>query len=397
MRRSLGCILWFATLGFFWMALPLCTAGARAAPQQNGATSEPPQVVQLFARGGQLIQAKDFRGAAQVYEQILTIQPHSFPALNNLGVIYAHLGEYTQAASAYERALRIEPGSFPLWVNLGLAYFKAREFEKAIKPLARAVAIRRDNFQAEALLGMSYYWAGDFTSASAELEKAIAAAPGNRALQYLLCESYLKAGQDQKLLVFTGQAGSLQPLTAHLLRGEADDDLNRIPAAIQEFKAAAALAPDGAGIHFGLGFLYWESHDNRSAEAEFRREMEVGGLTPQSEAYLGDIALKEGEVTRARALLRQSLSLLPKTGLAFYDAGVIDARAKNDHSAERELKDALRLGPGQRDAYIALASVYRDQGEYDLAVKALKLAAGIPVRRRTKLSEIISTAPPAAN
>ncbi|MGH9378881.1 MAG: tetratricopeptide repeat protein [Terriglobia bacterium] len=403
MRRTLGQgpARWVGLcfLGFLGLALGVCLGASASALPDGVAPEQQQRVAQLFARAARLIQKKDFQGAAQVYEQALKIEPDSFEVLNNLGVIYARLGEYPQAANAYERALRLKPGSFPLLVNLGLAYFKGREFGKAIKPLAQAVALEPDNFQAEALLGMSYYWARDFTAASAELEKLIAAKPGNQALQYLLCESYLETGQDQKVLDFFRSIpqGSFQPVTAHLLMGEADDGLNLTRQAIEEFKAAAALAPNQSGVHFGLGFLHWKNHDNQNAAAEFWREMQAGGLVAQSEAYLGDIAIKEGANKQARALIEQALRLTPKTALADYDLGILDAQAKNYGAAAIALKDAIRLDPGQRAAHDELARVYRAQGEMGLAAAELKSAASISAQNQPKLFQMVSAAPPSAN
>src|SRR5947207_583864 len=174
------------------ISLPLRGSGASGSESQ----------AQLYDRARQLMEQKDFPGAARIYEQILRSHPNSFEALSNLGVADSKMGKYAPAATAYHQALRLQPKSFPLLLNLGLCYFKSGDSGSALKPLERAVAVQPENFQARSLLAMSYYSEKKFTPASREFEKLIAVQPDNSTLQYLLAESYLWSGQNQQLLDF---------------------------------------------------------------------------------------------------------------------------------------------------------------------------------------------------
>lgn len=370
---------------------------ARVAPSQEPGAPGDSQAADLFARAAQLVQHQDLSAAEQIYEQILRSSPNSFEALNNLGVVDAHLGKYSDAAAAYERALRLRPDSFPLWLNLGLAYFKGHEFAAAVKPFERAAALNPANFQASALLAMSNFWAGQYQGAAAQLEKLDSARPGNSALEYLLAESYLETGQYQKLLAFVAQDSHrpFSPAATELLRGEANAGLNRRAEAIENFKAAAAADPAQAGVHFGLGVLYWEQHDARDAAKEFWREMEGAGLVSESEAYLGTIALSQGRSRQARAYFEQALRLEPKPPLAYYGLAVLEARERNYSAAESQLKAALRGDPGMRLAHALLARVYRAKGERRLAASEMKAARALPASAGVALFKLIPPMPPA--
>jgi tetratricopeptide (TPR) repeat protein len=347
---------------------------------------------QLVTRAQQLIEAKDYREAAQTYEEILQIAPDSFPALNNLGVLYARLGEYPKAAATYERALRLQPRSLPLLVNLGLAYFKAGDFRSAIKPLREAADIRPDNFQARTLLGVSYYRVKEYARASTEFEQLVARQPDNSTLQYLLAESYLWSGQDRKLLSYFQQVLQRSPnsVTVHMLLGEADDGLDRREEAIKEFRAAAALDPTRLDVNFGLGYLYWKDHQYNKAAAEFEREIQARGDVAKSDAYLGDIALKEAKPREARPLIEQALRLFPGIRIAHYDLGVLDAESRDYSHAEEELKLAIRLDRSQADAHYRLAEVYRAEGEPQLASEQINQVKEIQQKKERKLFREIS-------
>jgi Tfp pilus assembly protein PilF len=347
---------------------------------------------QLVTQAQHLVESKNYRQAAQTYEEILQIDPDSFPALNDLGVLYARLGEYPRAAAMYERALRLQPHSFPLLVNLGLAYFKAGEFRAAVRPLDEATVIRPGSFQARTLLGVSYYHIKDYARASAEFERLVARQPDNSTLQYLLAESYLWSGQDRKLLNYFQKVLLQSPnsVTVHMLLGEADDGLDRTEEAIKEFKAAAALDPRRLDVNFGLGYLYWKAHQYNRAATAFKHEIEVHGDIAKSDAYLGDIALKEGKPWQARPLVEQALHLFAGIRIAHYDLGVLDAQSRDYAHAEEELKVAIRLDPSQADAHYRLAEVYRAQGKPQLAGEQLEQVREIQQQTERKLFREIS-------
>ena len=266
--------------------------GSEGAPQQVATSSAPTSVEELQARAQQLVEARDFEGAAKIYEQILHVTPDSSQVLNNLGAAYAQLGRYPQAVKAYEQALHREPHSFPLLLNLGLAHFKSGNFQGAMAPLEEAVSVKPEDPQARTLLAMSYYSAKQYQRASEQFEKLIAEKPDDPTLQYLLAESYLWSDQEEKMLSYFRQILDRSPdsVTIHMLMGEADDGLDRTEDAIKEFKTAAELAPDQPNVHFGLGYLYWKRHDYEQATTELQREIQLGGSVAKSEAYLGDIS-----------------------------------------------------------------------------------------------------------
>jgi tetratricopeptide (TPR) repeat protein len=391
-------LLRFARLAASVPFLALLLTGrsqARLVPQAGVSSLE--QYQQLISLAEQRIAAKDYRGAVTFLEKAVRLKPNSVPALTDLGVLSARLGDYAEAADAYEQALRFNPHSFPLLLNLGLAYFKGGEFGRAVSPLARAVALEPANFQARTLLAMSCYASKDFVRASAQFEKLVAEEPGNTTLQVMLAQSYLRSRQYQKSLNYFQQLLKRSPdsATVHILMGEADDGLDRTPEAIEEFTAARALAPAQTDVNFGLGFLYWKSHEYSKAVAAFQREIEVGGDVAKAEAYWGDVLLKEGKRSQARAFLSQAVRSLPGEWIAHCDLGILDVDAKQYAQAEHELQEAIQIDPSQFEPHYRLAQVYRAEGKIQLAKAQFDAATEIHQRAAEKLYEEVSgSAPP---
>ncbi|MGH9405734.1 MAG: tetratricopeptide repeat protein [Terriglobia bacterium] len=369
--------------------LIVCSRAFSSPDRNSSATSE----AQLFKQAQELTSEGRLRDAAGVYNQIVQLDSGSFAALNNLGVIDSHLGDYKGAAAAYERALSLRPGSFAVLMNLGIAHFKESDFNGAVQPLTRAVALQPQNFQALALLSLTQYSAKDFTGACRHLERAVALSPGNPTLEYMLGESYLRTGQEQKLVDrFSTMA---QPsATDRMLLGAASDAVGRTQDAIREFTLAASSEPDALCVHFGLGFLYWKEHDDLRAAGQFGLEMEDAGWVPQSEAYLGDIDLRRGKRRESRAMLEQALRLNPDLSLAHLDLGILDALDKSYGDAAAEFEKTIRLDPKMAEGYRRLAQVYAAEGKPRLAASATAQANSLKGERPESLAEKAALIPP---
>ena len=71
-----------------------------------------------------LIRARsgDETGARELFEQAATVCSHCGPVWNELGVLHAQQGRFTQAEEAYQRAIEVEPGFAAAYYNLGIIY-----------------------------------------------------------------------------------------------------------------------------------------------------------------------------------------------------------------------------------------------------------------------------------
>jgi len=148
----------------------------------------------------------------------------------------------------------------------------------------------------------------------------------------------------------------------HVLMGQALDGLERTPEAITEFQAAARIAPREPNVHFGLGYLYWKSHQYDDAEREFKAELALDPKHGQSVAYLGDIEMKRNKPAGALVLLRKAVGLKNDVRIAYMDLGAIYTQQKQYAEAEAALRRAIELDPKQSDAHYRLGNVYKAMG-----------------------------------
>lgn len=106
MRISLTLFIFLFT---FFLSSPL---RAEETIQKNFTSVRPEEMNQidhLHEHAGHLIEQKDFRGAIDVYWEILLTEPDDDRAYTHLGQAYMVLGDFKRAEDAFKNALHIDP------------------------------------------------------------------------------------------------------------------------------------------------------------------------------------------------------------------------------------------------------------------------------------------------
>ena len=134
---------------------------------------------------------------------------------------------------------------------------------------------------------------------------------------------------------------------------------------------ALALSPDLAAAHVARGFLLQNADfDWRGAEAEFRRAMELAPNNAEAKFSLGNQLATFGEVEPAIDLTRQALATEPLRAdwyawLASYLSGL-----NRLDEAERAIRRAIELQPGENGDYWNLAIIEVQRGNAQAALAA---------------------------
>jgi tetratricopeptide (TPR) repeat protein len=310
-----------------------------------------------------------FPEAADAWRTVVGKNPQDAAAFASLGVVLSKLEKYDDAATAYRRAIALNPKLPGMQLNLGLAEFKRGHFQAAIVPLSAALRADASNAQARTLLGLSFYGAKRFAEAVKYLQPAAELDPGNLELHRVLAESCLGAKKYSCALEEFRQILQQNPdsAAAHVLVGEALDGMGKTAEAIAEFETASKAAPQEPNVHFGLGYLYWKSHQYDQAKSELARELSIDPGHAQALAYLGDIEMKRNDPGKALPLLEKSVSARQDIRIAYLDMGAIFTEQKRYPEAIAALQRAEKLDPTEPDAHFRLGRVYRAMGNKDAA------------------------------
>jgi tetratricopeptide (TPR) repeat protein len=343
-----------------------------------------------------LEQQGKFAESAQAWRQVIEKTPHDAGAYASLGVVLAKQAKYADAVMAYRKALAINPKLPGIQLNLGLAEFKQGHFRAAVPALKAALRESPGNGQANTLLGLSYYGDKQFAEAAETLKPIANGDPSNMELQQLTAQSCLWARDYPCALAGFQNILRQQPnsASAHILVGEALDGLGKTPEAIAEFQEAAKVSPREPNVHFGLGFLYWKSHDYDKAAQEFHAELTNDPNNAQALAYLGDTEMKLGNNEKAGALLKQAIHLRGDLRFAYIDMGVLLTEQKDYAGAVTALRKAIALDPKEADAHYRLAHALQAMGQSREAEQEFKKVQELHHESDTTLTPKMSPGPP---
>ena len=147
-------------------------------------------------------------------------------------------------------------------------------------------------------------------------------------------------------------------------------------------------------MHFGLGYLYWKSHQYDDAKGEFEKVLALDPNHPQALTYLGDIAMKKASLDEALVLLRKAVAKKDDLRLAYIDTGAVLTEQKRYPEAVAALRRAVELDPAQPDAHYRLGRVYQAMGKTVESQKQFAKVRELHEKSDEPLAMKISSSPP---
>jgi Flp pilus assembly protein TadD len=138
------------------------------------------------------------------------------------------------------------------------------------------------------------------------------------------------------------------------------------------FKEVLAAAPDLAGAHYNLGYVYKEKKDWTAAEAEFRRVIELQPERSDAYAALAVVYEKSGRRDEAVKLLSEASSRFEQDAAFQFTLGVVCLNAGESGLAEAAFKKARDLDPSRVEANYYLGTIAVGAGQVEEAVGLLE-------------------------
>jgi tetratricopeptide (TPR) repeat protein len=111
--------------------------------------------------------------ARRAYEQAVSIDPSSLPAIQGLARVHLQLGDQERAISVYRQALKKLPKEASLWYDLGMCHAKRKEWMPAAQSMQTALDLDPGNRDIAKTLGFTLARAGRIDESVACLSKVL--------------------------------------------------------------------------------------------------------------------------------------------------------------------------------------------------------------------------------
>jgi Flp pilus assembly protein TadD len=167
------------------------------------------------------------------------------------------------------------------------------------------------------------------------------------------------------------QALQFEPNDAATLRkiGAIHERRNNRPLARKAFELALEREPEHAATleRLGLIYLHQEHYDN--AQTLLTRAIAIEPTRWRSHNGLGVLADRRGQYETALAHYALAVSAEPKAGVVYNNRGYSKFLANDLEGAERDLREAIRLGVADR-AWLNLGKVQAKARQYGMAFRS---------------------------
>ncbi len=359
--------------------------------------------------GASLDATSHHKEATPWYQRSLAIRPDFEPALNDLALNYATLGEFSKAEPLLRQVLRLNPSNTHATYNLGLVALHLRDYKGAAEAFEQArengqLAVSQDRLiLAEAtarfhlreyvktatllqsvrgrrdseyllLLGSAQALSGDLPSAIRTLQQAVNSAPNDPQVYYRLALVFMLGRSDHEARNVLA-AGLKQIPNSPLLflaQGVSEDTQGKLDDAAVSTRRSLDANPRQAQTWALLGRLYAEMGQTDDALKAYARALTLGA-DPETGVDRVQLLIRLQRFSEAEADLRELAKRYPNNASVDRGFGKLYREERKFDLAERYIRHAILLDPDNAEAHFALAEVLRltrrmDEARRELAI-----------------------------
>ena len=338
---------YLATIGPFALAAALATVvGRRFAAGTTRIVNTSVAAALILPLGIRTWQqCKIYKDEETLWRATIEVNPRSWMAYNNLGIIQLRRGEFENAIAQFTRALEIDPGYAEARYNLGNALVRRGAIEEAIAEYKTAIELNPRIAGAHANLGTVLIQAGRVAEAVAHLQNAIAIAPTNGSARAALGGALAKSGRSAEAVEHLRAAAELDARSREIRNdlGNALLDVGKTDEAITAFEAALNIDEADAEAHYNLGNAFLASRRFEDAALRFRRAAELRSDHTAARNNLGNTLVQLGRVDEGIAEYQAALAIRPNYAAAHRNLASALRRAGRLEEAAHHAQIASQL------------------------------------------------------
>jgi len=261
-------------------------------------------------------QSRAYADAWTLYRTTIRDNPNCWMAYNNLGLLFADLGQADLAQVNYEKALALNPKDADAQYNLGLVLARTGRTEEAMGDFQKALKLNPNHANAHNNLGALLERQGQTAEAMEHYERALENYRDHAEAHNNIGVLLEKMGRSDEAMDHFAKALEVNPdyRDAHYNLGLFLANMGRTDDAVTHFQRALELDPNYVKAHNSLGVLFAQAGRIDEAIEHFRKALDV---EPDSVGTLSNLAralAQKGQLADAIAILQKALTLAKSRG-----------------------------------------------------------------------------------
>ena len=292
-----------------------------------------------FHRNAELARAK------LLYEEILSLDPKHFDALQLLGTIATQTKQWDLALDRFEQALIINSSSASLFYNRGLVLQELRRFNEALESYERAVNLKPDYAEAHSNQGVILKNLGHLESALVSFDKALSYQPFD--------------------------------VRAHSNRAVVLKDLNRLNESLSSCEMAIKLDPNFAEAHYNKGNVLQELKRFEPALQSYENAIKIKCDYPEAHLNRGSVLKELNRNGEALACFDEAIKLRADYCEAYFNRGMVLYQLNRSDEALINYDTAIQLKDDYVDCYLNRGVILQERMLLDEALESYEKAIAI--------------------
>ena len=323
------------------------------------------------------LQTTNYPAARDAFEKVLSLNPNSAAALNDLANLYCvRFGDPDRAGQLAEKARQLEPSNPAIADTLGWILYQRGQYSRSLELFQESAARLTADPEVSLHLGLAHYMMGQEDPARRALQQAAQASqdfPEKRqatnCLTILAIDAKTAGPPAMAVLKEALRKNPKDPVALSRLGAVQERD-GAFDQALQTYQTALKLNPANEQLMLSIAQLYSGPLKDPQRALDFAKEAHSRAPdNPRISQALGRLAFQRGEFAWAASLLEESLRKLPDDRDLWFDLAwsryslgrVADAEAAMTnvvHAGARfpkldEAKRFLDLGAAARDPALA--------------------------------------------
>jgi tetratricopeptide (TPR) repeat protein len=261
----------------------------------------------------------DIAGAARTLETAHAAWPANNSISTSLARAYLNAGETEKAVAALDR-FHATPSTAPQEMQLAVVVYLAAHHLEPARTVAEVAYKAQPSLQSLLLLANVLQLQGRFKEALTLLRARQKEFAGSAPFLITLAESeydavlYDSARADLERAIQLNQ----ESYQAHLLLGNVEMKLTRVDQAIEEYRAAARLAPAQPRTYYQLALALTAKRDQAGAEKALQQSLAADAHFAPAHVEMGRILISERRTQDAVLQLDMAIEDNPSTEQAYF-------------------------------------------------------------------------------